>query len=179
MTYYRSQYRKALIAFCEQLNPTYALTLCFGRNVPYAFVHSTIRYMDMKIDRLMLGRFFYEHPSSERTRGLAFIEHLDTDTHAHLVIATPNDKRLNDSQNHLACCWEKRTRHMDKGTSRRGSSASRRDRQDEPWKKQMTYGHLDLTPINRTPGKYFDYITKEAEWEHGERGFILLSEYHN
>lgn len=112
---------------CDQLNPTYLLTATFERKTSFYSVHKSLAYLTMKMDKLMLGDAFYRHASAERSRGIAFLEHLETNTHAHAVISTPNDAILLRKFDYLNEIWHRRT--------------------------QM--GSLHLVPITRTPRRLF------------------------
>jgi len=133
----RKLLRAALVDMCVQIRPTLHITLTYEQKTSFHAIYSTLGYFSMKLDKLMLGENFYNYTAAERSRGVAFLEHLDTNTHLHAVISTPNDERLLRNSDYL----------------------------NEMWRRRTGLGSIHVQRITKTPRRLYGYITKEADWE--------------
>jgi hypothetical protein len=129
------------VEFVLAQRPSHALTLAYNETAPLSRVRSDLRRLQARLDRALVGRRFNRRPGSSRTWFAAFIEHLDTNTHAHLALRAP--------------------------PRRAEELAQLFDVSPSPWMRIAPCGTHDLRPPH-DPRGWVSYATKEmtarSEW---------------
>lgn len=84
--------RAQRLRFLTDQRPTHALTLAFNTTVPPRTVRAVLDDLHAHMDRALFGRRFNAKPLDRRTWFAAFVEHPDTNTHAHLLVRVTEDR---------------------------------------------------------------------------------------
>ena len=97
--------RQAYIQFVDQLNPVFAITFNFNRNVGLDYAIQTLREFERRLNRILLGHDAHKDKANQPI-WIHFIENEDSNTHFHSVVRIlPNYQRpFIKSANHI---WAK------------------------------------------------------------------------
>jgi hypothetical protein len=81
--------RDAFANWLPTIEADWFITLNFNRPISIQGARSQLKGWLGRVDRSLLGRKWYQKPSSERTSGVATIENPDRNTHLHILLKFP------------------------------------------------------------------------------------------
>lgn len=85
---------------------THFVTLAFNRMETIDSARKNLNKFHAKLDRKILGKNYYKKPKDQRTFFVAFIEHMNSNFHYHLLLKTPN-QYISRLEFHLDSSWQK------------------------------------------------------------------------
>lgn len=71
------------------LNAPYFVTANFNRDVSYNGAREALRSWHLRLDRRLLGPKWQKKPAENRTQFIAYVEHLSSNLHWHLLVRPP------------------------------------------------------------------------------------------
>ena len=90
----RKERQHALRVFTTDLRCHYFNTLAPNNNMSLKYARHFLNDFDKTIQTKLFGRKYYEIPLEERTFFIAFLEHINSNLHFHLIMNVPQHKRV-------------------------------------------------------------------------------------
>lgn len=110
--YYNAIMRKVYMEYADQYGD-YFLTLASKSSMPVLTFQKLVSEFHGRLDRELLGWAYYKQPSDLRTRGVMFLEEIDTHIHGHALVCFAGDRSRDDLG---IACWTIWTRLCPGGT---------------------------------------------------------------
>lgn len=81
-----NEQRKAYIQLCGQFQPNTFITLATNQTLSTCQMKKKMDRFFGHMDRKLMGHTWLQQPISMRTDGIGFIEHINSNIHAHLLV---------------------------------------------------------------------------------------------
>ncbi len=147
------RYRQGMNELLRDMEADYFVTANFNRDTSYEAARKALKGWHARVDKVLLGGSWSRKARAERTQFVAFVEHLESNLHWHLLL------RLGEGAD------EQRFEQVAEGC----------------WLRLVKSGSLDVEKIDTSAdrARVANYVTKDLWRREARDGFVLSGEFRN